>query len=155
MPFVPLEAAVAISGNPPVVGSDVPTIDFTTVGRIWIKVMRLPSAGMVIEQHMDPIDHATLVAAGSVRAWTGNKRPMDYHAPAIIEIPAGTPHAFWALVPDTVLCCIGDAEKMLAAAGEKDELVDVFDRVVGEVETVITPSGEAVQVRHPPPVEGR
>jgi len=97
----------------------VPTIDFITVDGISIKQMLLPDPGMVIEQHSHDHDHATLLAAGSVRTWTGSKRPVDYDSPAMIEIPARTQHSFQSLEPDTVLYCIHNAERLLADGGDE------------------------------------
>jgi quercetin dioxygenase-like cupin family protein len=41
-----------------------------------------------------------------VRVWQDDTEPTEFHAPAMITIPAGSQHKFMALTDDVVLCCL-------------------------------------------------
>ena len=46
---------------------------------------------------------------GSVRAYRADELLGDYHAPAVVQIPAGVFHSFLTLTPDCALACIHNA----------------------------------------------
>jgi hypothetical protein len=81
-------------------------IEFAEVDDIWVRAYSVKKAQTVIGQHVHVHDHITLVSSGSVRVWQDDTEPTEFHAPAIITIPAGSRHEFMALTDDVVLCCL-------------------------------------------------
>jgi len=81
-------------------------IEFAEVDDIWVRAYSVKKARTVISQHVHVHDHITLVSSGSVRVWQDDTEPREFHAPAMITIPAGTRHKFQALTDDVVLCCL-------------------------------------------------
>ena len=81
-------------------------IEFAEVDDIWVRAYTLEKARSVISQHVHVHDHITLVSSGSVRVWQDHTKPTEFHAPAIITIPAGSQHKFMALTDNVVLCCL-------------------------------------------------
>jgi quercetin dioxygenase-like cupin family protein len=81
-------------------------IEFAEVDDIWVRAYTLEKARSVISQHVHVHDHITLVSNGSVRVWQDDAEPTEFHAPAIITIPAGSRHKFQALTDNVVLCCL-------------------------------------------------
>jgi quercetin dioxygenase-like cupin family protein len=81
-------------------------IEFAEVDDIWVRAYSVKKSGSVISQHVHVHDHITLVSSGSVRVWQDQQEPTEFHAPAIITIPAGSKHKFMALTDDVVLCCL-------------------------------------------------
>jgi len=81
-------------------------IEFAEVDDIWVRAYSVKKAHTVIGQHVHVHDHITLVSSGSVRVWQDDTGPTEFHAPAMITIPAGSRHEFMALTDDVVLCCL-------------------------------------------------
>ena len=81
-------------------------IEFAEVDDIWVRAYSVKKAHTVISQHVHVHDHITLVSSGSVRVWQDDTEPTEFHAPAMITIPAGSKHKFMALTDDVVLCCL-------------------------------------------------
>jgi quercetin dioxygenase-like cupin family protein len=81
-------------------------IEFAEVDDIWVRAYSVKKAHTVIGQHVHVHDHITLVSSGSVCVWQDHQEPTEFHAPAIITIPAGSRHKFQALTDDVVLCCL-------------------------------------------------
>ena len=81
-------------------------IEFAEVDDIWVRAYSVKKAHTVIGQHVHVHDHITLVSNGSVRVWQDDTEPTEFHAPAMITIPAGSRHKFMALTDDVVLCCL-------------------------------------------------
>ena len=81
-------------------------IEFAEVDDIWVRAYSVKKARFVISQHVHVHDHITLVSSGSVRVWQDDTEPREFHAPAMITIPAGSQHKFMALTDDVVLCCL-------------------------------------------------
>ena len=81
-------------------------IEFAEVDDIWVRAYSVKKARSVISQHVHVHDHITLVSSGSVRVWQDDTEPEEFHAPAIITIPAGSKHKFMALTDNVVLCCL-------------------------------------------------
>jgi hypothetical protein len=52
----------------------------------------------------------TLIMRGSIRAYRADELLGDYHAPAVVQIPAGVLHTFLTLTPDCALACIHNAD---------------------------------------------
>lgn len=81
-------------------------IEFAEVDDIWVRAYSVKKARTVIGQHVHVHDHITLVSSGSVRVWKDLEESQDFHAPAMIIVPAGSRHRFMALTDDVVLCCL-------------------------------------------------
>lgn len=81
-------------------------IEFAEVDDIWVRAYTIKKANSVITQHVHIHDHITLVSSGAVRVWQNDADPTDFHAPAIITIPAGCKHKFLAITDNVVLCCL-------------------------------------------------
>jgi len=81
-------------------------VEFAEVDDIWVRAYTVEKAKSVIAQHVHLHDHITLVSSGSVKAWQDGEVLGEYHAPAVITIPAGKKHAFTALTDNVVLCCL-------------------------------------------------
>ncbi len=81
-------------------------IEFAEVDDIWVRAYSVKKARTVNSQHVHVHDHITLVSSGSVRVWQDHAEPTEFHAPAMITIPAGSQHKFMALTDDVVLCCL-------------------------------------------------
>jgi len=81
-------------------------IEFAEVDDIWVRAYSVKKAHTIIGQHVHVHDHITLVSSGSVRVCQDHQEPAEFHAPAMITIPAGSKHKFMALTDDVVLCCL-------------------------------------------------
>jgi hypothetical protein len=86
------------------------TISVTIYAGIYYKQYRVPDAGTLIPQHSHRFDHLTALLRGSIRAYRADELLGDYHAPAVVQIPAGVLHTFLTLVPDCALACIHNAD---------------------------------------------
>lgn len=70
----------------------------------------------VVEEHVHPHAHATLIASGEVRLWVDGKFRADIKAGQPVEVEANKRHLFQALKPDTRIVCVWRedvAEEML------------------------------------------
>ena len=86
------------------------TISVTIYAGIYYKQYRVPDAGTLIPQHSHEFPHLTALLQGSIRAYRADELLGDYHAPAVVQIPAGVLHTFLTLTPDVVLACIHNAD---------------------------------------------
>ena len=88
------------------------TISVTIYAGIYYKQYRVPDAGTLIPQHSHRFDHLTTLLQGSVRVYRADELLGDYHAPAVVQIPAGVFHSFLTLAPDVALACIHNADHL-------------------------------------------
>ena len=79
--------------------------DIRVVDNVFVKMMQLHFIGDRVEGHAHTFDHITLLAKGSVRM-TAKDTSTDYSAPMLIVTPKGIEHAFEALAPDCLICCV-------------------------------------------------
>lgn len=86
------------------------TISVTIYAGIYYKQYRVPDAGTLIPQHSHEFPHLTALLQGSIRAYRADAWLGDYHAPAVVQIPAGVLHTFLTLTPDVALACIHNAD---------------------------------------------
>lgn len=77
---------------------------------IFVKTWSVRDAGTLLPQHAHEHPHITLVMRGVVRAWRGEEMIGDFHAPAVIRIPADTLHSFLTLTNDVALACVHNAD---------------------------------------------
>ena len=78
------------------------------VAGLYFRSVLLPTAGMLIDQHIHDHDHATYVGNGKARAWSDGKLLGDFSAGSAVEIKAGLYHQFQALEDQTRLTCVHD-----------------------------------------------
>ena len=78
---------------------------------VYVKAYTVPDAETLLPQHAHEFPHVTAVTSGSVRVWRDGVALGDFHAPALIEIPARVMHAFLTLTPATGLLCIHNADR--------------------------------------------
>lgn len=88
------------------------TISVTVYAGIYYKQYRVPDAGTLIPQHSHDFPHLTALLQGSIRAYRGDDLLGDYHAPAVVQIPAGVLHTFLTLEDDVALACIHNADHL-------------------------------------------
>ena len=93
---------------------------------IYIRQMRMLRADTLIEQHVHPWTHLTMVARGAVYLWRDGKYAGKYDAPTAVRIEAGVAHSFLTAEPGTVLYCIhslshGEALKAMVEHGLTEE----------------------------------
>ena len=88
------------------------TISVSIYAGIYYKVWRVPDAGTIIPQHAHRHDHLTALLQGGVRVWRNNELIGDFMAPATLHIAAHDKHMFGALVADTTLACIHNADHL-------------------------------------------
>jgi uncharacterized RmlC-like cupin family protein len=81
---------------------------------IFCKVWHVRDAGTLLPQHSHEHPHITLVVRGSVRVWRGERMDGDYHAAAMIKIPARQEHRFLTLCDDVSLACIHNVDHLEA-----------------------------------------
>jgi quercetin dioxygenase-like cupin family protein len=86
------------------------TISVVIYAGIYYKQYRVPDAGTLIPQHSHDFPHLTALLQGSIRAYRADELLGDYHAPAVVQIPAGVFHTFLTLTPDVALACIHNAD---------------------------------------------
>jgi hypothetical protein len=86
------------------------TVALTVFAGIYAKVYTVPDAWTLLPQHSHQTGHVTAVTSGSIRAWSGEELLGDFHAPAMLEIPAHTLHRFLTLTPAVGLMCIHNAD---------------------------------------------
>ena len=71
----------------------------------WLFVKSLVlEAGEMVVQHVHEYDHATLVAAGTVRAWFDDVDQGEITAPHIVKVVGGVRHKFWAKTTAVLYC---------------------------------------------------
>ena len=75
-------------------------------GGIFWRVHQFEKAGDKHAGHKHYVDHATLIAQGSVLCEIEGQEPREYHAPAVIEIDKDIHHQFTALEDGTVYFCV-------------------------------------------------
>lgn len=85
------------------------------VAGLYFRSVLLKEGGTAIPQHVHDYDHATYVAAGSVRLWVNGEWKGDYGAGEAIKISAGHQHLFCSLQPNTRLCCVHHTDSALSA----------------------------------------
>jgi quercetin dioxygenase-like cupin family protein len=90
------------------------TISVTIYAGIYYKQYRVADAGTLIPQHSHEWPHLTALLQGSVRVYRADEPLGDYHAPAVVQIPAGVFHTFLTLTPDACLACIHNADHVEA-----------------------------------------
>lgn len=86
------------------------TVALTLFAGIYAKAYTVPDAGTLLPQHSHQFGHVTAVTSGTVRAWQGDELLGDFHAPALLSIPAHTFHQFLTLTPAVGLICIHNAD---------------------------------------------
>jgi hypothetical protein len=86
------------------------TTALTIFAGIYAKAYTVPDAGTLLPQHSHVTGHVTAITAGSVRAWRDDELLGDFHAPAMVSIPAHTLHRFLTLTPAVSLICIHNAD---------------------------------------------
>ncbi len=74
------------------------------VANTYMKMLHFEEAGeeWLGDKHI--FLHQTLLATGSVKAWTGTKEPQIFEAPSILIIDKGVEHNFIALEANTTMC---------------------------------------------------
>lgn len=85
--------------------------EFHCVDGVFVKQMHLPTANIVVPQHLHRYDHNTLLAAGKLRVWKRDEWIGDYFAPTCLFIEAHTPHTFMSLADNTVAYCIHNVSR--------------------------------------------
>lgn len=88
-------------------------IDICLYAGVFIKTWSVRDAGTLLPQHAHSTGHVTAITAGSVRAWRGDEMLGDFHAPAMIRIPANTLHQFLTLTDNVALACIHNADHIV------------------------------------------
>jgi len=88
------------------------TVALTIFAGVYAKAYIVPDAGSLLPQHSHKTGHVTAVTAGSVRAWRDDELLGDFHAPALICIPANTMHSFLTLSDNAGLICIHNADHL-------------------------------------------
>jgi quercetin dioxygenase-like cupin family protein len=83
---------------------------------IFLKLWTVADAGTLLPQHAHTYPHISFVIRGSLRAWRDEECLGDFHAPAMMRIPANTLHNFLTLTNDVALACIHNADHI-----ERDE----------------------------------
>jgi hypothetical protein len=86
------------------------TTSLTIFAGIYAKAYSVPDVGTLLPQHSHQTGHVTAITAGSVRAWRGETLLGDFHAPAMLSIPAHALHHFLTLTPAVGLICIHNAD---------------------------------------------
>jgi hypothetical protein len=74
-------------------------------GTFW-RMHGFARAGDTHAGHRHKIDHSTLVSQGGVRCEIEGRQPLEYWAPAVIEINKDIHHKFTALADGTVYFCV-------------------------------------------------
>jgi len=87
---------------------ELPVESITEACGLYFRSLRMKDAGMVAQQHTHDHDHATLVASGRARGWSGELWVGDKGPGEAFEIRAGVDHMFQALAPETLLVCVHD-----------------------------------------------
>lgn len=90
-----------------VLGDQPMPVIFEAAG-LYFRSILLAHAGHVVPQHVHDHPHATLVASGAARGWSGNACLGDRVAGEAFEIEAGSDHTFMALEDGTRLVCVHD-----------------------------------------------
>ncbi len=90
------------------------TTALTIFAGIYAKAYTVPDAGTLLPQHSHKTGHVTAITAGSVRAWRDGELLGDFHAPAMLSIPAHTMHQFLSLSSAVSLICIHNADHLEA-----------------------------------------
>lgn len=86
-------------------------VEYMTSDDVHIMQITVPLKDTIIPQHSHEYDHTTLVTAGSVLVWAGDKNLGDFKAPNMIFIKAGVKHAFKTLEDETSLYCIHNVSR--------------------------------------------
>jgi len=102
------------------------TTALTIFAGIYAKAYTVPDADTLLPQHSHKTGHVTAITAGSVRAWRDGELLGDFHAPALVLIPAHTMHSFLTLSDQVSLICIHNA----------DHLDEVNEPAVAEMHTL-------------------
>lgn len=83
-----------------------PPVEFIeTVSGIYFRSVVL-ARGEVVEEHVHPHAHATLIAAGKARLWVDGQFRADVPAGSAVEVEANKRHMFQALEPGTRIVCV-------------------------------------------------
>lgn len=92
--------------------------DCTDWGGPYLRTVLLPRKGDRGEQHAHQLTHATLCCNGAAEFWEDGLHIGNVSAGGVVQVKAGKPHFFVALLDETRLSCIFDA----AAATEQRKL---------------------------------
>ena len=88
-----------------------PVIEFIDeVGGLYFRSILLRNRGDTAAQHTHEYDHVTYVGNGCVVAYADEECIGEVWAGHAIEIKAGIPHKFVAILPDTRLTCVHNVE---------------------------------------------
>ena len=104
-----------------------PTTELVIYAGIYAKTWTVADAGTLLPQHSHAHPHISLLVSGSVKIWQGDAYLGDYHAPAMVKIPAHTFHKFLTLTNRVVIACIhsvGDADAVVV---EREHVLDMED----------------------------
>lgn len=104
-----------------------PTTELLVYAGIFCKVWTVADAGTLLPQHSHQWDHISLIVAGSVQIWRGDEDIGDYHAPAMVRIPAHTFHKFLTLSPGVVIACVHAVGEADAVVVEREHAIDMED----------------------------
>lgn len=66
--------------------------------------------GDIIDEHVHPAPHATIIASGAARLWIDGEHSADLKAGQVVEMGADRHHAFQALENGTLIMCVWRAE---------------------------------------------
>lgn len=82
-----------------------PNTKVTAIKNLWVRQMAFAKVGDRNEGHIHNYDHLTLLAAGSVKVYIGDKI-TEYKAPYMIMIAKGQRHYLEALEENTIAYCV-------------------------------------------------
>lgn len=85
---------------------DLPDVEWYIDDRIFIKQMLMVKPFTYVPKHSHNYDHCSMLAAGSVRVWHGDKLVGDFKAPLPLTVKAGVLHTYMSLEPNTLVYCI-------------------------------------------------
>ncbi len=80
--------------------------DLTIYGGVFCKVWNITEARVLLEQHVHDYDHLTILVWGRIRVFSAGDDWGIFNAPALIKIPANTPHQFVSLSDNVTLACV-------------------------------------------------
>lgn len=105
----PAIAAMQLTGDAPQPNFD--AVEMKLCG-VFVKQYWLARDGQhdAIRHHKHDSDHVTAIALGTVRVLRDGVDLGERHAPALVEIKAGTVHSFQAVTDRALLYCIHQLE---------------------------------------------
>lgn len=96
------------------------SVEFQGADGVLVKSMVCKTAGTIVPQHAHEYDHLSMLAIGAVKVWKDEKYLGTFHAPAGINIEAGSKHRFETVSDYTIIYCIHNVSR----SGE----IDIADR---------------------------